>query len=754
MKIRKMTATFGKLKNETLELDPGLNIIEAPNESGKTTWCAFLNAMLYGIDTSERDKAGRLSVKTRYRPWDGGAMVGTVELVKDGKEITIQRTGRGTAPMKNFYAVYSHTADFIRDYDGDTAGEALTGVSRQVFERTAFIRRPDIRVNQTSELESKIAALVSTGDENTSYTRSDELLRLWQRRLRFNKSGSIPALEQQLREARAELEKIEASGETVADLRANIARQEKQIELMQEDLKVHEKLAQRNAAKELEKARVSADAADRHVAELTDFLTRDGRLMTREDTNAIREKAAAIGPLQKVAGEAERTLWRAEKALVDAANRREASPLNGFDEKAVAADLQRGRDLAERAQKAKEPRIPLVIPIVLWALAVAGLVLSTGLLAPLFKTAGALAALFSFNLIGIVASLLVGAAGLILFFVKPPKRRSAADELEELLAGYGVMSLDKLSSLHETYLALLREEELRRAERDAARQSYDAAREAAQEAGREAVDFVARFMPEVSSGEAVQEALTEAERALDDLSRARFDATSARNIYETLKAEYDDTVEVDDSYLPMPMRNREDTLAALERARASLTEATRAYDLATGAQRVQGDPAVIEGRIRALTERLEEENRRCNALELAVGALREANTAIQTRFSPEVSRRASQIMEKLTAGKYEKLTFDKGFDAGAKEAASPESRNVLALSDGTADEVYLSLRLAMCDLLLGGDDPCPIILDDALANFDDARCKAALDLLRDMSQTRQIILFTCHSREKRLLGLG
>ena len=119
-----------------------------------------------------------------------------------------------------------------------------------------------------------------------------------------------------------------------------------------------------------------------------------------------------------------------------------------------------------------------------------------------------------------------------------------------------------------------------------------------------------------------------------------------------------------------------------------------------------------------------------------------------------VSRRASQIMEKLTAGKYEKLTFDKGFDAGAKEAASPESRNVLTLSDGTADEVYLSLRLAMCDLLLGGDDPCPIILDDALANFDDARCKAALDLLQDMSRTRQIILFTCHSREKRLLGMS
>lgn len=750
MIIRKLTATFGRLKNETLELDPGLNIIESPNESGKSTWCAFLNAMLYGIDTSERDKAGHLSAKTRYRPWDGGAMVGTMELEKNGREITVQRTGKGTAPMKNFYAVYSHTANFIKDYDGDTAGEALTGVSRQVFERTAFIRRPELRVSQTSELESKIAAIVSTGDENTSYTASDELLRRWQRKLRFNKMGSIPALEQELRDARAELEKIESSSENIASLRANMARQEKQIELMREDLKIHEKLEHRNAARELEKARQNADAADRRVTELTGFLTRSGRLMTREDTNAIREKAAAIGPLQKVASDAERTLWRAEKDLVDAANRREASPLNGFDEQKVAEDIKMGRDLAEAARKVKEPRIPLVIPIVLWVLAVVGLVLFTGLLAPLLRSAGGGA---SFNLFGILASLLVGAAGLILFFVKPPRKRSAADELEELLAGYGVGSLDKLSSLREAYLVLIREEEQKKAARDAARTAYDSAQEAAQEAGREAVAFVADFMPDVTSGEAVQEALLEAERAMDELSRARFDAASARNIYETLSAEYDDTVEVDDSYLPMPLRSREDTVAAMNRAKEQLAEATRAYDLASGAQRALGDPAVIEGRIKALSERIDEENRRYNALTIAIDTLREANTAIQTRFSPEVSRRAGEIMERLTDGRYEKLYFDKGFDAGAKEKTSPEARNVLALSDGTVDEVYFSLRLAMCDLILGGSDPCPIVLDDALANFDDTRCKRALEVLKDMAETRQIILFTCHTREKRLLGM-
>ena len=63
MKILSMTATFGKLSGKTLTLEPGLNIIEAPNEWGKSTWCAFLMAMLYGIDTSSRNKAGFLADK-------------------------------------------------------------------------------------------------------------------------------------------------------------------------------------------------------------------------------------------------------------------------------------------------------------------------------------------------------------------------------------------------------------------------------------------------------------------------------------------------------------------------------------------------------------------------------------------------------------------------------------------------------------------------------------------------------------------
>ena len=74
MLIRRMTATFGKLREQTLELQEGLNILQAPNETGKSTWCAFLLAMLYGVNTKERDRSGVLADKNHYAPWSGGSM--------------------------------------------------------------------------------------------------------------------------------------------------------------------------------------------------------------------------------------------------------------------------------------------------------------------------------------------------------------------------------------------------------------------------------------------------------------------------------------------------------------------------------------------------------------------------------------------------------------------------------------------------------------------------------------------------------
>ena len=107
MKLLRMTATFGRLEQETLSLTDGLNVLQMPNEAGKSTWAEFLLAMLYGVDTSEREKTGVLPVKTKYQPWSGKPMEGVIELEHAGRRITLTRTSTARAPLGVFSAVYT-----------------------------------------------------------------------------------------------------------------------------------------------------------------------------------------------------------------------------------------------------------------------------------------------------------------------------------------------------------------------------------------------------------------------------------------------------------------------------------------------------------------------------------------------------------------------------------------------------------------------------------------------------------------------
>ena len=70
-------------------------------------------------------------------------------------------------------------------------------------------------------------------------------------------------------------------------------------------------------------------------------------------------------------------------------------------------------------------------------------------------------------------------------------------------------------------------------------------------------------------------------------------------------------------------------------------------------------------------------------------------------------------------------------------------------SDGTADQLYLALRLSVAQELTPG---VPLILDDALVRFDEERMKAAMEVLQEMAQSRQVILFTCQNRESAVLN--
>ena len=139
MKIYSMTATFGKLNHDTLTLKPGLNVIEAPNEWGKSTWCAFILAMLYGIDTSSRSKKDFLPDKEHYAPWSGAPMSGRMDICWNGRDITIERSTKGRSIFGQFKAYETESGIEVAELTAANCGQMLLGVEQSVLDRKSVV---------------------------------------------------------------------------------------------------------------------------------------------------------------------------------------------------------------------------------------------------------------------------------------------------------------------------------------------------------------------------------------------------------------------------------------------------------------------------------------------------------------------------------------------------------------------------------------------------------------------------------------
>ena len=220
----------------------------------------------------------------------------------------------------------------------------------------------------------------------------------------------------------------------------------------------------------------------------------------------------------------------------------------------------------------------------------------------------------------------------------------------------------------------------------------------------------------------------------------------AQRLYDALKAQGGQVEEPGAPEPEVPQRTMEETAALLGTAQADLERTGRALSMALGRQKAVGDPAALAARQEELEGELERRSQEYQAISTALTALKEANAQLQERFSPELNRRAGEYLARLTGEKYTSLSLNRELEASAAGAGDVLPRRSLFLSKGTVDQVYLAVRLAVYDLCLR-EHHVPLILDDALAAFDQERMERALDLLVELSREEQILFFTCQSRE-------
>lgn len=728
MLIHRMTATFGKLQGHTLELKNGLNIIQAPNETGKSTWSAFLLAMLYGINSRERDRAGAIADKNRYAPWSGLSMSGRMDCRTELGELTLTRTTRRqTSPMGEFQAVFAGTGDSVPELTGQTCGETLLGVSREVFERSAFIRQSGLSISQDAGLERRIASLITSGEEDVSYSEAADTLKKQLNRRRHNKTGQIPALEAELQETTQQLAQLEQLEQQLTDARA----QTESLSVREEALTAELEALGRWEAFQQRQALADAETAAVQTAEQAAALRRRidaDHIPENETIGRLRGAIVNLETVRKAVTKARAERDDAAKALLRAEAAVNESPFAG-----QTAEQAR-RDAAGLPQNVHWNIWPsLLVNIVGFAAAAAaGYLLDQSLAAHPWHLPAAIAIFLVLDFVSVMAA------------NKMRRRAIQAAQNAALIKRFGTSDQAEIAVLADTYIKLLETRDVARTEANAKSAAADTLYNSLSSNEQGILLEIRRFAPAAFDVSTADELLRECAVRRKALAEAENAAATARMRCDLLAQQMPKLAETDETS-ETPARERDVVSAELEAVRVELAAARSGADRLEGQFRAIGDPVVLRSAAEHLAEQINGLEREYAAIRLAMETLDTANTALQSRFSPALGRRAAEIFSAFTGGRYSGVVLDRAFHLSAEPAGDTVYRDAALLSAGAADQLYLAVRLAICDLVLPAEKSVPIILDDALANFDDQRCAAALRWLRQ--QKRQILLFTCHSRE-------
>ena len=712
MDILHLTATFGRLEHQELTLSPGLNVLYAPNETGKSTWGAFIRTMLYGLSTRER---GPLADKNRFAPWSGAAMQGRMDVsAAEGAYTLLRDTKRASSPMGEFSCTYTGTATPVAGITAQNAGEALLGVPREVFERSAFIGQNALAVDQDVELERRIAALITTGEEDTSYSQSYERLKKQLNRRKHNKTGLIPALEREIDDLQLSLRDLDALEAQARQAQSVLDELEQQAAALRQQAANWQALEQQSRAAEYAKAAQNADEAARRASLLEESAAGlpdgQGLALLEGQAAALQEDLSGLAQQRREAEQARQAAESAREALA-------SHPLYPADETALR---QRADAIA-----------PEKAPTVLLPIFTAGIIVIAGVLAFLFR-----ADPLPFWIFTAMAAL-----GIVTTAAAVTLRRRAIAERQK----FAESQRAKLEAQIAEYLPLREQEARLQAE---ARRLDDAADGAEDTCRRRLAALLAQvrtFEPAVTDLSGAQIALASVRRRLAELTAAHQQAREAALYRDALQKP--DRPVAAAAMTSVPALSKEDVDTELVRVQARLAAERSRFDTLTGHIRSLDRSSDLQDQLAQKREQLSSLQAEYDAIALAMEALEQANTTLQNRFSPALGARAAEIFSAITAGRYGKVLLSRDFSLSAEMAGDPVGRSIRLLSQGAADQLYLAVRLAICDMVLPAEKRVPLILDDSLVSFDDDRLRAALDYLLVESEKRQILLFTCQKRE-------
>lgn len=693
---------FGAFHNYTVgPFESQLNVVLGANESGKTTLASLVGGVLFGWGKGSLarndyrpeygDRSGALLFsdgRTLAREGEDAPVTGAVELMEDIDKDT-------------FHTMFSLDSDELRSLRNstDTTAKLLTASTGTASSPAAALARLNIQLESFTapEGECSIPHLIERRNalREQQQIASDQADR-WRAHDRelHGLTEEREAMAERVEESRRLVESLAAAKAAVCSLDAERTKLTAEIERLN---------VSRNEA---------TAALEEHERGLDERLVR----MTGNEDRSLRDRLDVLAAQQQRlahATDVARTNYTSSAAVYEAL-------------------LETVNEEEDRRNQQAEHRIQVafcvVVPAVLFLLGV-----------PLFIEGRATASL-SYMAIGFLLSVfafIMVVAGFALLF-RPDKAGSARKQRFEDAQWVMVQDAKKMEACQaeESQFATrvaheLADEGLSRAEGSLrqARVLLDEARDA-----RSAMALCRQRQ---------QAAIARAAQVSDRLGEIAAERAAA--LEQAGLPPDASQVDVDGEY-DRRLRQRAGLLEAFEEMnrRAGELEAV----LSQAARSTEFDRCKIE--VQQVCTRLDEAKTDFGRLLLAKRMLEAALATWEATQQPEVYAQASRLLALMTEGRWVEVSLTSEGALQVTDAAGIV-RPPAHLSLGTCQQLYLSLRIALLSSAATVGRSIPVLADDILVNFDDRRRLGAARALVELSQHRQVILFTGHENVARAL---
>lgn len=768
---------FGKFDQTRIEPAPGFNLIYENNEAGKSTLQAFIRAMLYGLKGGRRAKDGSLPPLKYYKPWNARQYSGIIEYTLD--DGSIYRIGRnfdkGTVNIYDDKA-NNLTNDFPHSREtGPKFAEEHLGLDEQAFDRSVFIKQLQCAIDEDGRkaLVEKLSNLNATGSEDLSLTNAVKALES----ALLEHVGTGRSTTRPLDKVNLRLKELEEERQSLMELNDRY---------LDTALEFHEK---KRLLSELEDSLKNKKDLRKNIrtSRLTALKNELSAILKKADDNSrsIGECSQRITGLKTYENVDENSVHRAMLLLYDEkkANEELKEEKDNLDKiNDEANKLQEGLDSEEIFQK-RTGRVEEILNAdkrkktgndkpasnKKKSFAVA---LPSALLAAIFI----MAYLFTSSVIFLILGALLGIVAAAVF-MKPSKKYLANDEdvlgsraLTNALLESGFKDISQYLEYREAQLnkrSLL--EHNRTKSSETSKRIIELQKE---------IENINTRLNEIISLVKVDasdknQAVTLIKEGLEGLNKAKDEMkvllSEKSAIEEKIRAIYKEAESIAERKIMNP-QDLESIIGVLDYDSSTRHEEISEWqlnneigelesrinqvrlDVASLKARLEQAPSEGElARIMEETEQLQEEKKSLelvgSGLTLAIQILNEASLNLQRDYIPALNEEMSRIMEYLTSGRYRKVLTNDALQINLESPETDELVTVNSLSGGAMDQVYLSMRLASVTLIEKNGETLPLFLDEPFAQFDEDRARKAFELLKEMSEKRQIFLFTCKERE-------